>query len=419
MRTFTASCLVALAACGSGSGGGGGGGGGSSIPPFSLYWSVAVTDIDGDGLLDAVTSYSRISGAPPHPGFVAVYRQDRTDPGHFLPAVTYAAGDDPVSIAVGDLNGDGRADIVTTNAILSSNGAGASTITVLLQDPARPGQFLAATSYAAGTNPQSVAIEDLNDDGLPDLAVADNLGISLLLQNPGAPGTFLPRTAISVGAPTASIAIADLTGNGRRDLVVTTAASVLVLLQDPQTAGSFLAPMSYSAGAQPIFAAVGDLDEDGKLDIAVANLGSPADASTASVSVLLQDSAGSGSFLPAITYATDLRSATVAIADLNGDGKLDLAVANGGTLAGPCPPTCSSTGASVSILLQNPAAPGQFLAATNYPGTGSDYISAAWIADMNGDGKADLIIAQGSGVFIRFQDSLHPGQFLAAVPISN
>jgi hypothetical protein len=408
---------MALAACGGG--GGGGGGGGSSIPPFSLYWSVAIADVDGDGLPDVATSYSIISDAPPHPGFVAVYLQDRNGPGHFLPAVTYAAGGDPVSIAMGDLNGDGRADIVTTNAILSTNGAGASTMTVLLQDPARPGQFLAATSYATGTNPQSVAIGDLNGDGLPDLAVADNLGISLLLQNPGAPGTFLPRTAISVGVPTASIAIADLTGDGKRDLVVTTAASVVVLLQDPQTAGSFLAPMSYSAGAQPIFAAVGDLNEDGKPDIAVANLGSPADASTASVSVLLQNSSGSGGFLPAATYATDLRSTTVAIADLNGDGKPDLAVANGGTLAGLCPPSCSSTGASVSILLQNPAALGQFLAATNYPATGSDYISAAGIADMNGDGKADLIIAQGSGVVIRFQDSLHPGQFLAAVPISN
>jgi hypothetical protein len=404
---------MALAACG------GCGGSGSSIPPFSLYWSVAVGDIDGDGLPDVVTSYSIISDAPPHPGFVAVYLQDRTKPGHFLPEVTYAAGDDPSSVAVGDLNGDGRADIVTTNAILNVNGAGASTVTALLQDPARPGQFLAATSYATGTNPQSVAIGDLNGDGLPDLAVADNLGISLLFQNPAAPGTFLPRTAISVGVPTASIAIADLTGDGKRDLVVTTAVSVLVLLQDPQTSGSFLAPVSYSAGAQPIFAAVGDMNEDGKPDIAVANLGSPADASTASVSVLLQDSSGSGSFLPAVTYVTDLRSATVAIDDLNGDGNSDLAVANGGTLAGPCPPSCSSTGASVSILLQNPAAIGQFFAATNYPATGSDYISGAAIADMNGDGKDDLIIAQGSGIVIRFQDSLHPGQFLAALPIPN
>jgi hypothetical protein len=95
---------------------------------------------------------------------------------------------------------------------------------------------------------------------------------------------------------------------------------------------------------------------------------------------------------------------SVALSDLTGDGKRDLVV---------------TTAASVLVLLRDPAALGQFLAATNYLATGSDYISAAWIADMNGDGKADLVIAQGSGVVIRFQDPSRAGQFLAAVPIPN
>jgi hypothetical protein len=410
-RALTVLSLTVLAACG--------GGGNSSTAPYPLFWSVAVADIDGDGLPDVVATYSMVEGAPPHIGFVAVYLQDRTRPGTFLPAATYGAGDDPVSAAIGDLDGDGKADIVTTNAILSTNGAGASTVSVLLQDLANPGHFHAAARYATGVNPQSVAIGDLDGDGMLDLAVADDLGISLLFQNPAAPGTFLPHTPISVGNPTYSVSIADLNGDSKRDLVVTNAVSVLVLLQDPQMAGSFLAPASYSAGAQPIFASVGDLDGDGKPDLAVANLGSPSDPSTASVSVLLQNPAVPGSFLTSVTYATGLRSAAVAIADLNGDGEADLAVADSGMLVGPCPPSCGSTGARISVLLQNFAALGQFLSATNYPATGSDYISSVAIADMNGDGKADLIIAQYNGIVIRYQDPLHPGQFLAAAHILN
>lgn len=413
-RALTVVWSMALAACG-----GGGGGGGSSTAPYPLFWSVAVADIDGDGLPDVVATYSMFESTSPQIGFVAVYLQDRTRPGTFLPAATYGVGDYPVSVAIGDLDGDGKVDIVTSNAILSTNGTGPSTVSVLLQDPTNPGKFFAAASYATGMNPQCVAIGDIDGDGMPDLAVADDHGISLLFQNPAAPGTFLPRIPISIGNAPYSVSIADLNGDGKRDLVVADAVSVLVLLQDPQTAGSFLAPASYGAGAQPIFASVGDLDEDGKPDIAVANEGSPSDPSSASVSVLLQNPAVPGSFLTSVTYATGPRARTVAIADLNGDGKADLAVANAGTLVGPCPPSCGTTGAGVTVLLQNSAAPGQFSSPTNYPATGSEGISSVAIADMNGDGKADLIIAQYDGIFIRFQDPSQPGRFLAAVHIPN
>ena len=417
MRVLTMLCLVSLVACGGG--GSSGGDGGSSVAPYSLFWSVAVADIDGDGLPDVVASYSMFESTSLQIGFVAVYLQDRSRPGTFLPATTHAVGDYPVSIAVGDLDGDGMPDIVTSNATLSTNGSGPNTVSVLLQDPANPGHYLAASSYASGVNPQSVAIGDLDGDGLPDLAVADDHGISLLLQNPAAPGTFLPRVPIDLGNPTYSVSIADLNGDGKRDLIVTNAVSVLILLQNPLSAGSFLAPTSYSAGAQPTSASIGNLYEAGKPDIAVANLGSASDPSSASVSVLLHDPAAPGSLLPSVNYATSLRSVAVAMADLNGDGRADLVVANGGTLAGPCPPSCGSTGANVSVLLQDSAVPGRFLSATNYPATGSDYISSVAIADMNGDGNGDLIIAQYNGIFIRFQDPAHPGQFMKAVQLPN
>ena len=391
---------------------GGGSANSSSIPPFPLYWSVAVGDLNNDGKPDIVTSYSIIAGPAPDQGFVAVYLQDSAHPGTFLPPVTYSVGNDhdPVFIAIGDLNREGSLDIVTANTIISFNGSGSSDVSILLQDSTRPGQFLSATNHATGKPPVSVAIGDLNGDGKPDLAVADISGISLLFQDPSKGGSFLPAMTLSLGPAASSAAIDDVNGDQKPDVVATTSAAVFVLLQNPTMPGTFFTPTRYGAGSQPIGVAIADLNGDGKSDLAVANYGSPTDGSTASVSVLLQNLAAPGTFLSATNYKTDIRSQIVAIADLNGDGRADLAVANTGGLAGGCPPDCGIAGASVSVLLQDPALPGIFQATTKYAGT--DQVLSVAVADMNGDNRADLVIAQGGGLVIRFQDPSNPGMFL-------
>lgn len=396
--------------------GGGGGGGGGSGPDFDMFTSVAVTDLDGDGLPDIAATYTHISGPPPHPGYVAVYLQLRGHPGTFAAPTIYAVGNDPFAIAVGDIDGDGRPDIVTANSILATSGAGVSDVSVLRQNPAAPGQFLAAVGHAAGGGPHDVAIADVDGDGLSDLVVADNEGLSVLLQNAAVAGTFRPRARIDAGGGTSSVTVADLNGDGRADLLATDAANALVLYGTAEAAPSFSAPLRLAAGAQPIHAAAGDVDGDGRLDIVVANLGSPSDPASASVSVLLQDPVTRGSFRAAIGYATALRSQGVVIADLDGDGRADLAVVNGGSLAGLCPPDCGSAGSGVSVLLQQPALAGRFQPAQNYPTT-DDYAQYVAVADVNGDGRIDLVIAQGNGSFVRRQDPAHPGQFQPAVPV--
>lgn len=409
LRACAATLLsLVLASCG--------GGGGGSGPDFDMFTSVAVADLDGDGLSDVAATYTHIAGPPPHPGYVAVYLQLRGHPGTFAAPTVHAVGNDPFAIAVGDLDGDGRPDIVTANAILAASGAGVSDVSVLRQNPAAPGQFLAAVSHATGAGPHDVAIGDVDGDGRPDLVVADNEGLSVLLQNAAVPGTFRPRVRIDVGGGTSSVTVADLDDDGRADLLATNAVHVLAVYGSAGPAPSFSAPVRLAAGAQPTDAAAADLDGDGRLDIVAANLGSPSDPASASVSVLLQDPAMRGSFGVAVGYATALRSEGVVIADLDGDHRADLAVVNGGSLAGLCPPDCGSAGSGVSILLQQPASAGRFQPAQNYATT-DDYAQCVAVADVDGDGRVDLVIAQGNGVFVRLQDPAHPGQFQAATPV--
>jgi hypothetical protein len=290
------------------------------------------------------------------------------------------------------------------NTIASVDTTGSSSVSVLLQDAANPGKFLPATNYLTGFAPVAVAADDLNQDGRIDLVVSNAVGFTILLQSSTAPGQFVAEPSVTVaGGGTAGIAIADVNGDGRNDIIAT-ATDVMVYLQDPVAAGSFLAPMHYMAGAQPYSILTEDLNGDGRPDLAVANLGSADGTVKANMSVLLQNPAGRGTFLPATNYATGVRAWTIAAGDLNGDGKQDLVVGNMG----------SFDGSSISVFMQNPASPGSFQPAVNY----ADTSNVGWvaIADMNGDGKPDLLIVD-AGVSVRFQDSAHPGTFLAPTVI--
>ena len=98
-----------------------------------------------------------------------------------------------MDVAVGDLDGDGNADVVVANL----NPALTGSISVLLQDPAHLGTLLAATNYQGFGEPLGVAIADLNNDGHPDIAAADAQSATVLLQIPTSPGTF--QAAVPVG----------------------------------------------------------------------------------------------------------------------------------------------------------------------------------------------------------------------------
>lgn len=378
------------------------GGGGGALPAFTLFTGIAIADLNGDTKPDVVTSNIYIAGRPPHPGHVTVSLQRASVPGTFAAGVDYPVGADSGFVAAGDLNSDGRTDLLATNYNDVS-------LSLLEQSPVAPGVFLPETRLTTAVSADGSALADIDGDGLVDI-VATGWYLALLFNTQGNPGSFTDGGTINTGTYMPSVSAGDIDGDGRIDLAATDMVNgtVLVFLQDaaPAPPGSFSNMAVYPAGNQPFDVELADLDGDTKPDLAIANLGAPADPDTASVAVLIQshDPALRGQFQAAVTYPTGARSQDVAVGDLNADGVPDLAVANAGHV--------DDTG-SVSLLFQA-AVPGTFEAAVNIAGSSQPLALA--IGDLNDDQLNDVAVADG-GAAILFQDPQLPGTFRPAVLI--
>jgi hypothetical protein len=188
--------------------------------------SVAVADLGGDSVPDLVTA-NRDSDD------VSVLRGNGD--GSFQATVSFAAGDRPFSVAVADLDGDGVPDVVTAN--LERAPFTGDDVSVLLGNG--DGSFQAAVSFAAGDEPVFVAVADLDGDGVPDLVTAnrDSDDVSVLLGN--GDGSFQAAVSFAVGDNPNSVAVADLDGDTAPDLVTANLSSsddVTVLLNLPEPA---------------------------------------------------------------------------------------------------------------------------------------------------------------------------------------
>lgn len=383
---FFALCL--LLSCGAG-----GDGDSWANPKLTLSYGVAADDLDLDGAVDIVAAFSEFDHNSKK--YATIILNDINFPGSFFLSDEFELqGSIPTSITLGDLNDDGYSDIVI------GTDAG-DYIFILFQDSSLPGQFFVPFKITVGKFTGSLAIGDLNEDGVNDLAISGNgLHLSILFQDLLNPGIFLPLVNLSITSD--SVAIGDLNGDLINDIALTGDGKVKLLFQDSGMPGNFSAPVILDAGTSPTDVKIGDLDKDGSNDLVIGNWGTPGDLTKGSVSVLLQNSIMPGEFFPADNYNFSCRAAEINLGDLNDDGFLDIAVAS----------WCQDE--KITILFQDNANIGKFSRAVKYS-CGSDPWSVA-VSDLNNDNLNDLIISENSLV-IRFQDPVSPGYFLARTKI--
>lgn len=312
----------------------------------------------------------------------------------FQPAQTYGSGGvTALSIAVADINGDGKPDIVVANGCGLGPSCSIGAVAVLLGNG--DGTFQAAKNFKSGLAfTSSVAVADVNGDGKPDLVLSTGvtcspacagMGSVLLGNGDGTFGTF--HTFLTGGYEAGAVAIADVDGDDKLDILVSNAfensnlsghGSLGVLLGNGD--GTFQAAQTYDTGdLAPNSLVLGKLNDNGKLDAVLVH-------PDGNLAVLMGN--GDGSFQAAQIYRTGgALSYSVAIADINGDGKPDL-IATGGTGSGES--------SEVGVLLGN--GDGSFQPVVAFD-TGAPFSSSVAVADVNGDGYPDLIVAHTCPTF--------------------
>jgi hypothetical protein len=365
--------------------------------------SVAVGDFDRNGLLDIVTVNSGTGDA-------SVLLADGS--GGFRPQLRLPVGPTPRSVAAADLNGDGTSDILAVQGELD----GPSAVVVILSNG--DGTFQPGRSFVGGDLPESVAVADLDADGVPDAVTANFISqdISILLGE--GDGTFWARRAYAVGEGFQAAASADLDGDGDLDLIAANSLSHDLSVLPGDGRGGLLPQSRLSTGSFPISVASGDVNDDGAADLAVAvsngislHLGNgdltfqtplqvPVTGSPMSISAVDFNRDGAADLLTANESSND-----VAIFLSRGDGTLqperrlpvgDAPVfARGADVNGDGSPdvlALNTVSNDVAILLGN--GDGTFGPSQRFPvGTRPTWMATG---DLNGDGDLDIVSGSGS-----------------------
>jgi hypothetical protein len=279
------------------------------IPPFSLSWAIASGDIDGDGLPDLAVGHSGGSGAPHS---ITLWFQNKATPGNFIKSelfVTYS----PMGIKLADLNGDNRLDIIVISG---------ENISIYMQDSAINGEFPTEVTYKmpSGSSRNIAEAGDLNGDGKADIAAVNGKGVSIFYQDPANARAFFSNVTILENIGVTSLAIEDLNGDGLDDIAVSQYLQnkVSVYLQDPSSLGIFIDAGSYITSNGPDYISIGDLNGDNELDIVVSG--------AKFISIYFQDLNQPGILFGPTSYSLNDNLDEMEIGDLNQDGLNDIAV---------------------------------------------------------------------------------------------
>jgi hypothetical protein len=294
--------------------------------------------------------------------------------GTFQKARQFSTTLGPSALGVADFNGDGIPDLAVTEY-----GFNSSTLQIFLGNG--DGTFTAGASYTNVSDPYDVTVADFNGDGHPDLAIANNGTNVVSVMLGRGDGTFGKAHNYTVPLPERVIA-ADVNGDNHPDLAVLAycgrnvqvckSGAVAILLNDGT--GKFSKPAYYSVkGVGPDGVTAADLNHDGRIDLVVANN----NFQQPSIMSVLNGN-GDGTFGHPVHYNVGAGPAGVALTDINGDGKLDAAVAN-------------TAGTSLSMLFGK--GNGRFKSAKTIAFPSNSLPISVTAADFNGDQAPDLAVA--------------------------
>jgi hypothetical protein len=292
---------------------------------------VELADLDGDGRLDVITTDNQLNNVSVFQNFCV---PGSISASSFGSRVDFPVGPQPFRLAVRDLDGDGHPDIVTANSgnsisVLQSTGQAGNITT---------NSFATHFELPAGVDPISVAIGDLDGDGKPDIVVVDgNDSTMSIFRNVSTGGSlstnsFAPRLDFVLASTTEMVALADVDGDGKLDLLTTAyLGQVLSMFHNVSVPGSlttnsFEPRLDFATGGRAHRVAVADLDGDGKPDIAVTT-------ELPSQLVLFKNTSTPGvltntSLAPRVVFSTGYNPNAVSIADLDGDGQPDIFLCN-------------------------------------------------------------------------------------------
>ncbi|MBN8568003.1 MAG: T9SS type A sorting domain-containing protein [Ignavibacteria bacterium] len=377
---------------------------GNAVPTFSAKTDfstgafcnfVTSGDLNGDGKPDLVVANNSNTT-------VTVFL-NTTTPGAVTP--TFSAKTDftgfsgPTSISLCDMNGDGKLDMVVINyssafvsVMMNTTTTGAATPT-----------FSARTDFSIGTNVYSVSTADYNGDGKLDIVTSNNGSLSILLNTTttgAATPTFSANTNFTISSGASIVSVCDLNNDGKPDLTASAggAAQACVFLNTTTPGAStptFTTRQNFTTGNQPNCVAAGDINGDGKQDFVTAN------NADNTISVLMNTmtlGVTPSSFSGKTDFVIGNNPLAVTTSDFNGDGKPDIVAGYDGI-------------SNVSVLL-NTTTPGAstptFSAKTDFATSDASFGVSA--KDLNGDGKPDIVAANyGSNSVSVFLNTTTPG----------
>jgi hypothetical protein len=349
--------------------------------------AIAVGDLNADDMPDLVT----VGRRGPVVGVTL------TSDGKYEEEVWYfSVGGGPTSVAIADVNRDSRPDLIVTNGASDSVSVLINFTAPLAAQP----NFLEQRTFGTGEGLSDVAVADFNGDSMPDIAVANRgSGTVTVFLNRSSSGPTQPEIIVdfdedydfAAGTQPLSLAAADLNGDGVPDLAVTSTgsgqATVLLSTRGANGAWSMSPGVGFASGNQPYAIAIGDLNNDGRPDLVVANTTAAGD----NVNVLLNVT-NNGAARPSFAQTQGYRTAgipdAVAIGDLNGDERPDVAIA-------------SASANRVEVLLNaTPAESGIVWLGDPYTVIQAGGAASVAIQDLTGDGWPEVLSGNNGSIAV-------------------